>query len=225
MPRKKNRASELGVQEKQQQPLVRRLNELITDPAALREYLSCSPQAINQYRLGTSSPTLEKLCKIADFYDVSVDYLLGRVDEKSEDVTVQAMCDYIGLSEQAIDHLHKLAHTAPGQPAGAAAKGYRIDFPECISELLLSPHFYDLFNSLCFYLIYGGILPDTSYHTGEVAISPDEWKHLMGWINSTGQEVIPRSDAKDLYLQKACDAFRDACKEMLNNALNQKKDD
>ena len=71
MPRKKSQASEWGVQEKQQQPLVRRLNELITDPAALREYLSCSPQAINQYRLGTSSPTLEKLCKIADFYNVS----------------------------------------------------------------------------------------------------------------------------------------------------------
>ena len=47
----------------------------------------------------------------------------------------------------------------------------------------------------------------------------------MGWVHSAGQEVIPRNDAKDLYLQKACDAFRDACKEMLNNAVNEKKDD
>ena len=223
MPRKKSQASEWGVQEKQQQPLVRRLNELITDPAALREYLSCSPQAINQYRLGTSSPTLEKLCKIADFYNVSVDYLLGRVDEKSEDVTVQAMCDYIGLSEQAIEHLHKFAHTASGQPSESGVGG-SIPFQDCISNLLLSGHIYELLNSLCAYLCYGGYLPADG-HTKEVNIDPEEWKRLMGWGHSAGQEVIPRNDAKDLYLQKACDAFRDACKEMLHNALNQKKDD
>ena len=103
MPRKKSQASELGVQEKQQQPLVRRLNELITDPAALREYLSCSPQAINQYRLGTSSPTLEKLCKIAEFYNVSVDYLLGLTDIPNRDTTIQSVCEYTGLNEGAVN--------------------------------------------------------------------------------------------------------------------------
>ena len=218
----------MASQDKYNETFPTRLRKLLEDRGttitALASVLGVSRQAVSQYADGSSQPNFERLRMIADFFNVSADYLLGRVDETSADVTVQALCDYIGLSEQAIEHLHKLAHTATGQPAGAAAKGYRIDFPECISELLLSPHFYDLFNSLCFYLIYGGILPDTSYRAGEVTISPDEWKHFMGWVNSTGQEVIPRNDAKDLYLQKACDTFRDACKEMLNNALNQKKD-
>ncbi len=222
MPRKKSPASELDVQKKLQQPLVRRLNELIINPAALREYLSCSPQAINQYCLGTSRPTLEKLCKIADFYDVSVDYLLGRVDEKSGDVTVQAMCDYTGLSEYAVERLHKFAHTASDQPAASGAGG-SIPFQDCISNLLLSGHIYELLNSLCAYLCYGGYL-SADGHTKKVNIDTEEWKRFMEWINSAGQEVIPRNDAKDLYLQKACAAFRDACKEMLNNVLNQKKD-
>ena len=225
MSRKSNATSGMNVAEKQASPLAQRLNGLIVDGNALKDYLGVSAQAINQYRLGIARPSLENLCKIAEFYNVSVDYLLSRVDEKSEDVTVQAMCDYIGLSEQAIEHLHTLAHTATGQPAGVMAKDYRIDLPQCISELLLSPRFYDLFNNLCFYLIYGGVLPDTAHCAGGVAISQEEWKHFMRWVDSTGQEIIPRSDAKDLYLQKACDAFRDACKEMLNNALNKEKGD
>ncbi len=31
-----------------------------------------------RYEIGNSQPTLENLCKLADIYDVSVDYLLGR---------------------------------------------------------------------------------------------------------------------------------------------------
>lgn len=37
------------------------------------------PQATyNSYEIGRSSPTVEPLIKIADFYNVSIDYLVGR---------------------------------------------------------------------------------------------------------------------------------------------------
>ncbi len=33
-----------------------------------------------RYEIGNSEPTLANLCKIADIFDVSVDYLLGRTE-------------------------------------------------------------------------------------------------------------------------------------------------
>ena len=102
MSRKKNPASEMNVAEKQSLPLAKRLNELITDANALKDYLGISSQAINQYRLGTSRPSLENLCKIADFYGVSVDYLVGRANVKTTDPKIQEDCHYSGLCEWAV---------------------------------------------------------------------------------------------------------------------------
>ena len=117
MGRKKNNTSELSAEKKQLTPLAQRLSELITDTNSLKDYLNCSIQAINQYKQGTSQPSLDNLQKIADFYDVSIDYLLGRTDVKKPDITIQAICEYTGLSEEAAtklksinDHFNFLQH-------------------------------------------------------------------------------------------------------------------
>lgn len=114
MPRKKASISDMDVAEKQQTPLAQRLNALITNPNALKDHLGCTIQAINQYRLGISRPTLENLCKIADFYGVSTDFLLGRVPYMTQDVEKQNVCRYTGLSETAVERLHALADSASG---------------------------------------------------------------------------------------------------------------
>lgn len=44
----------------------------------LADHLRVSIGTISNYEQGIHSPDLRTLCKIADFYDVSVDYLLGR---------------------------------------------------------------------------------------------------------------------------------------------------
>ena len=67
MGRKTIPASPMNVAEKQNTALAKRLDELITDTNALKTYLDISAQAINQYRLGISRPSLENLCKIADY--------------------------------------------------------------------------------------------------------------------------------------------------------------
>ena len=106
MGRKKNATSEMDVAEKLSAPLTQRLNELITDSNELKDFLGCSIQAVNQYKLGISRPSLENLCKIADFYGVSTDYLLGRTQTKTSDMDKRAMCDYSGLTESALELLH-----------------------------------------------------------------------------------------------------------------------
>lgn len=42
--------------------------------------------------------SISNLVKIADYYGVSTDYLLGRVDEKSPDYSVQAVCKTLGIT-------------------------------------------------------------------------------------------------------------------------------
>ena len=106
MGRKKNTTSEMDVAEKLSAPLTQRLNELIADSNELKDFLGCSIQAVNQYKLGISRPSLENLCKIADFYGVSTDYLLGRTPTKTSDMDKRAMCDYSGLTESALELLH-----------------------------------------------------------------------------------------------------------------------
>ncbi len=45
-------------------------------------YCDISEHAYQNYELMTRLPKIDVLIRIADFYDVSVDYLLGRTDKK-----------------------------------------------------------------------------------------------------------------------------------------------
>lgn len=45
------------------------------------EILGINQRTYSQYELGNRQIPLEALIKLADFYGVSVDYLLGRTDE------------------------------------------------------------------------------------------------------------------------------------------------
>ena len=48
---------------------------------------------------------IEYLDMFADFYGVSADYILGRNDIESPDVSLQAACAYTGLSQKAVDNI------------------------------------------------------------------------------------------------------------------------
>ena len=45
--------------------------------------LSCSQRVYSNYERGDLDIPTEVLIKLADYYDVSVDYILGRTDKKS----------------------------------------------------------------------------------------------------------------------------------------------
>lgn len=47
----------------------------------LSELCGLSPDAIRRYEKGECEPTLKSLVAIADFFEVSVDYLVGKSDE------------------------------------------------------------------------------------------------------------------------------------------------
>lgn len=56
----------------------RRLNQLTQKQVA--EYLKISQPSYIRYENGSAEPNFENLSRLADLFDVSVDYLLGRSD-------------------------------------------------------------------------------------------------------------------------------------------------
>lgn len=51
--------------------------------AQIAEYLNVKQNTYSQYEIGTLNYPIDVLMKLADFYNVSVDYLLGRTPVKT----------------------------------------------------------------------------------------------------------------------------------------------
>lgn len=68
-----------------------------TTQKGLAEFLQIRPQTVSLYTKGETQPTQETLCKMARYFDVSLDYLLTGVS--AENIDFQKKC---GLSETAI---------------------------------------------------------------------------------------------------------------------------
>lgn len=68
----------------------------------LAEYLGVSSVAIGQYYNGDALPSMDNLIKIAQYFNVSTDYLLGLTDVKSTDADLKRTCEYTGLSEDIV---------------------------------------------------------------------------------------------------------------------------
>lgn len=87
-----------------------RLRELMqqrgTKQKELADVINMRPQTVSLYTTGQSYPDVNTLTKIADYFNVSADYLLGRSNVRSRDTDVQAVAKYTGLSNRAIANLH-----------------------------------------------------------------------------------------------------------------------
>lgn len=89
-------------------------------------------------------PDNETLIKLANYFDVSIDYLLGRVDKKisfaqiakelreSNNLTQKQLSQQIGLSASAIGHLE----TGRNEPTASTLTAYANYFDISIDELL-----------------------------------------------------------------------------------------
>lgn len=70
-------------------------------------------QSVAQWKDGNTKPDIYYLGKIADFFNVSTDYLLGRSDTKSADTDIKMICEYTGLDEEVIKQVNELKKLNP----------------------------------------------------------------------------------------------------------------
>lgn len=95
----------------QQDTLATRLTYLMKKHSITQNELGnivgASRQSISLYANGDRTPDIEIAAKLADYFNVSVDYLLGRKEITSPEPIPNDIHNYIGLSEEAITILHK----------------------------------------------------------------------------------------------------------------------
>ena len=86
----------------------------------LAAYLSLSTGTISNYENGVHSPDLNTLCKLAEYFGVTTDYLLNRTNYRydpkkmsqrlSRDYTLSDVVDVVlSCSESSVDHLMEYA--------------------------------------------------------------------------------------------------------------------
>ena len=64
--------------------------------------IGISRVSLGYYETGKRTPDIDVLYKIAAYYEVSADYLIGCSDVKANDIDIQAIAQKTGLSELAI---------------------------------------------------------------------------------------------------------------------------
>lgn len=77
--------------------------------------------SFNKYLHDKAECGVFALSKIADYYGVSTDYLLGRTNIPTTDTEIKAVCEYTGLSEKAVKVL---------------AEWRKLSIPHVVSEVL-----------------------------------------------------------------------------------------
>lgn len=80
-------------------------NEKQVSQAELASALNISNRTISMYEQGNSTPNTELLAKIADFFNVPIDYLTGNLNVKN--VEYASINETLGLSDKAIANLKK----------------------------------------------------------------------------------------------------------------------
>lgn len=92
-------------------PFATRLRSLLEErnitQQKMADDLHIPRQNINQLVLGNSAPSVERLCEISTYFDVSADYLLGLTPDnvKTRDVDKAAVSLTTGLSDKSVDNL------------------------------------------------------------------------------------------------------------------------
>ena len=93
-----------------------RLNSLL-EGRSITEFakeLGMSRQTLGFYLNGDRIPDIKAIRQICEFCGVTADWLIGLSEVKSPDTTVQAVCAFTGLSEEAVNSLHKLDGNVDG---------------------------------------------------------------------------------------------------------------
>ena len=73
----------------------------------LAKAIGISQASLSKYAANDAEPGITALVKLAEYFNVSIDYLAGRTDVRSPKPEMQAAVEFTGLSEQAVKKLQE----------------------------------------------------------------------------------------------------------------------
>lgn len=77
----------------------------------LADELGISKGAVSFYETCQNAPDIEILEAVSKYFGVSYAYLLGRTPNKTTNPELQAVCEYTGLSEKAVENIRSITHS------------------------------------------------------------------------------------------------------------------
>ena len=161
----------------------------------LADALGVDRQVVKTWECATRHVKAPDLLALADHYDCTVDYLLGRDENPTRDADLQAMCHYTGLSEAGLQQLW--AHNADEDRGGAY-----VDFLNFILTETTMDEVIGLIYNAVFYRDQHKNLP--AYYLIQAA----------GWANEhqipEGMALVPAPAAKEYSIDHASFVFREA---------------
>lgn len=141
-----------------------------TTITALANVLKISRQSVSQYQDGTGQPNVDKLCKIAQHFNVSTDYLVGLSSVPSTNNDTRDICEKTGLSEHTVSRLMQ--------------DDKRDRWAEVIDQLILHPGILDALHAYLFF--------DVDYFaTVEDGKASDDHRKVMVLGDSDQGKVVP----------------------------------
>lgn len=148
--------------------------------------IGTTAQSLGRYENGKHKPDIEIALKLADYYNTTVDYLLGRTDIKSRDPEIQNVCEYTGLSEEAWYFVEGCKNDKSGE------------YSKILSLILANPHFQEIV--LCYEKIRSIWESRIDYNSEQgikqqKALNGFEEKHKEE-LEAMQSDLIPRNGIK-----------------------------
>lgn len=81
----------------------------------LADGVGISKGGLSYYENAGRTPDISILERFADYFEVTTDYLLGRTNVQTQKAKLQAVCNYTGLSDKAVNLLSDLKESSPAQ--------------------------------------------------------------------------------------------------------------
>lgn len=140
----------------------------------LADGLGIKRQTVSLYMTGQSMPDAEQLKKIAIFFDVSADWLLGLSDIRTLDIDIKKVCECTGLSESSVCTLQNFKQLVKKSPNRSLK---RINW--IIDKMLYSYGIFPLLRCISVYidtysLVSGNFTGENEY-TGNTHTVDDLW--------------------------------------------------
>lgn len=175
----------------------KRLKELRTEKhisqAELATNLNLSNRTISMYEQGNSEPNVETLINIANFFNVSTDYLIGITNSKDPDN--RSISDTLHLSDNAINILKELPRTV-SQTTGASLS-------DVLNALIIHPKFISILNSILLY----------------VSRTHSDWEDFNNFLLEQFSYKSEISEAKILSKSTITNEFHLLLNDLINNKI------
>lgn len=180
---------------------------------ALADDLEITRQSLSLYEKADRTINIDLLYKIAKYFDVSADYLLGLTDNKTLDITVKAICEYTGLSEEAVESLADFTNLDFSEPIINATQEENEQYYKVALNIFEIRN--DFIASDCFW--------DILEYISELDITSEQWE------NAVTNKVLAELKGSNAYrfyfeatmnISKECDVIRYLVTEKINEYIN-----